>query len=85
MTQKKNSVRIAVVGAGREGLEILALTLSQKDIHVLALVDPNEKALGFRLKDYGYRFEDSQSFKNRLGIFGDFFILLAIFSDNRMN
>ncbi|MBI5197244.1 MAG: GAF domain-containing protein [Nitrospirae bacterium] len=65
MTSKKNSVRIAVVGADREGLEILSMLVSQKDVNVLALVDPNEKALGFRLKDYGYAFEDSVGFKRR--------------------
>jgi hypothetical protein len=51
-------MRIAVAGAGREGLEVLTLLAHQKDVQVLALVDPDEKALGFHLKDYGYGFSD---------------------------
>ncbi len=48
--------KVAVIGAGKEGLEILSLMRKDPDISLMMLVDPDKSALGFRLAEYGYRY-----------------------------
>ena len=59
MTQPENRLKMAIVGAGREGLELMALLAHRKEIQVFALVDPDDRAPGFHLKDYGYRWVEA--------------------------
>ena len=62
--------RVVIIGANLEGLEIMALMRKDPQIEVVALIDPDEDALGFNLEKYGYRFSDgiSVSFYHNLEI-----------------
>ena len=53
-TEKQEKLNIAIVGADREGLELLKILAKDEDIRVRALIDPDKNALAFRLKEYGY-------------------------------
>ncbi len=50
--------RIAVVGGGRTGLEILALLNADPETQIALLVDEDPSALAFHLQDRGYDFAD---------------------------
>ncbi|MCC6544948.1 MAG: GGDEF domain-containing protein [Nitrospirae bacterium] len=52
-------IKVALIGAGQEGLEILSLMRKDPDLSVMMLVDPDKSALGFRLADYGYKYSDN--------------------------
>ncbi len=52
----EGKTKVAVIGAGKEGLEILSLMMKDNDLSLMMLVDPDKSALGFRLAEYGYRF-----------------------------
>jgi len=54
-----NKIKVAIVGAGREGLETLALLRKDPELSLLMLVDPDKSAVGFRLGEYGYRYTDN--------------------------
>ncbi len=54
MMQQDNKIKVAIVGAGREALETMALLRKDTDLSLLMLVDPDKSALGFRLGEYGY-------------------------------
>jgi len=47
-------LKVAIVGADREGLELLKILSKDEDTQVQALIDPHRDALAFRLKEYGY-------------------------------
>ncbi len=47
--------RIAIIGAGRETLELLSIILRDPLTKVSIIVDPNPDALVFKLKELGYR------------------------------
>ncbi len=47
--------RIAIIGAGRETLELLSVILRDPLTKVSIIVDPNPDALVFKLKELGYR------------------------------
>src|SRR3990172_16677 len=49
-------IKVAIIGAGREGLETLSLLRKDKAVSVSILLDPDQKALGFRLEEYGYTY-----------------------------
>jgi len=52
-------IKVAVIGAGQEGLEILSLMRKDPDLSIMMLVDPDKSALGFRLAEYGYRYANN--------------------------
>ena len=52
-------IKVAVIGAGQEGLEILSLMRRDPDLSIMMLVDPDKSALGFRLAEYGYRYANN--------------------------
>src|SRR3972149_606904 len=49
-------IKVAIIGAGREGLETLSLLRKDKAVSVSILLDPDQEALGFRLEEYGYTY-----------------------------
>jgi len=49
-------IKVAIIGAGREGLETLSLLRKDKAASVSILLDPDQEALGFRLEEYGYTY-----------------------------
>ncbi len=49
-------IKVALIGAEREGLEILSLMRKDSDLSIMMLVDPDKSALGFRLAEYGYKY-----------------------------
>src|SRR3990172_5377282 len=49
-------IKVAIIGAGREGLETLSFLRKDKAVSVSILLDPDQKALGFRLEEYGYTY-----------------------------
>lgn len=53
-----DKIKIAIVGAEREGLEILSILRQEKSLSVSMLLDPEKRALGFRLEEYGYTYSD---------------------------
>lgn len=61
-------IKVAVIGAGQEGLEILSLMRKDPDLSIMTLVDPDKSALGFRLAEYGYRYANNLNigFSHRL-------------------
>ena len=52
-------IKVALIGAGQEGLEILSLMRKDPDLSIMMLVDPDNSALGFRIAKYGYRYADN--------------------------
>lgn len=54
--QHDGKTKVAVIGAGQEGLKILSLMRKDPDVSLMMLVDPDKSAIGFRLAEYGYRF-----------------------------
>ncbi|MBI5756820.1 MAG: GAF domain-containing protein [Nitrospirae bacterium] len=56
--RQSDKVKVAIVGAGREGLDTLALLKKEHDVSLSMLLDPDRDALGFRLEEYGYRYAD---------------------------
>lgn len=56
--QETEKIKVAIIGAGREGLETLGLLRKDKAISVSMLLDTDRDALGFRLEEYGYTFAD---------------------------
>src|SRR4030065_830062 len=52
-------IKVAVIGAGQEGLEILSLMRKDPAISIMMLVDPDKSALGFRIAEYGYRYANN--------------------------
>jgi len=51
-------IKVAIVGAGREGLETLNIIRKDIDLSVLMILDADREALGFRLEKYGYGYAD---------------------------
>src|SRR3990167_9141215 len=51
-------INVAIVGAGREGLETLNIIRKDRDLSVLMILDADREALGFRLEKYGYGYAD---------------------------
>lgn len=49
-------IKVAIIGAGREGLETLSLLKKDNAVSVTMLLDPDPEALGFRLEEYGYTY-----------------------------
>ena len=47
--------RVAIIGAGRETLELLSVILRDPLTKVSIIVDPNPDALVFKLREFGYR------------------------------
>lgn len=56
--QETDKIKVAIVGADREGLEILGILRKEKSLSVSMLLDPDKGALGFRLEEYGYAYSD---------------------------
>ncbi len=56
--RETGKIRVAIVGAGREGLETLSILRKDKSVSVEMLLDPDKEALGFRLPEYGYDYAD---------------------------
>ncbi len=48
--------RVAIVGANKEGLELLPILLRDESTRVDLIVDPNREAMAFKLEELGYRF-----------------------------
>src|SRR3990170_3042502 len=54
-----SKIKVALIGAGQEGLEILSLMRKDPDLSIMMLVDPDKSALGFRMSEYGYRYANN--------------------------
>lgn len=57
--QETNKIKVAIAGAGEEGLETLSILNRDKTTSVLTLLDTDKDALGFRLGEYGYGYADN--------------------------
>ncbi len=53
----KNKLKVALVGGNEEGLLTLASFTQDSSTEVVMLVDQDQKALAFRLHEYGFTFE----------------------------
>ena len=56
--QEDNKIKVAIIGAGQEGLETLSIIKKDKSVSISMLLDTDEDALGFRLGEYGYTYSD---------------------------
>lgn len=61
-TASSQRIKVALVGGNEEGLLTLASLVRDPDIEVLMLIDRDEKALAFRLHEYGFTFDKIFSF-----------------------
>lgn len=52
-------IKVALIGAGQKGLEILSLMRKDPDLSIMMLIDPDKSALGFRLSEYGYNYANN--------------------------
>src|SRR3990172_8077602 len=52
-------IKVALIGAGQNGLEILSLMRKDPDLSIMMLIDPDKSALGFRIAEYGYRYANN--------------------------
>src|SRR4030066_1745249 len=52
-------IKVALIGAGQKGLEILSLMRKDPDLSIMMLIDPDKSALGFRIAEYGYRYANN--------------------------